>query len=168
MAILKIQTGVDNIILRTKSKIILKIDKNIKNLIKDMCDTLDLDGIGLAAPQVGHNLRIVLVTMNSGKKNQNTVVMINPEILKFSDNMTIMEEGCLSLPKVFAKLKRPNEVLLKYFDEKMKEHLLHLTDLNARIVQHEIDHLDAILFVDRMEGGLHEYKTGEKIEAVTI
>lgn len=161
MAILEIQTGRDNPILRKKSIEVKTLDKSLKKLIKDMYDTVHLDGIGLAAPQVGHNVRICLVTLNPGKKNENTITIINPEIISFSSKLTVMEEGCLSLPKFFANVKRPSEVTLKYYDEKMREHLLHLTGINAKIVQHEIDHLDAILFVDRMEGGVHQYGEDE-------
>lgn len=161
MSIQKIQTGLDNPILRTKSKKVEKMTAEVKKLIKNMQDTLHLDGIGLAAPQIGVNLRVVLVTLNPGKANENTIVMINPEILMFSKNMEVMEEGCLSIPKYFANVRRPKSITVKYQDQNMKERMLNLEALNARIVQHEVDHIDAILFVDRLEGALHEYREKE-------
>ncbi len=162
MAIQKIQSGRDNPILRTKSKKVLKMNSEVKKLIKDMYDTLHLDGIGLAAPQIGVNLRVVLVTLNPGKVNENTITMINPDIVFFSDNMEVMEEGCLSIPKFFADVRRPKSIIVKYQDQNMKERVLDLTGLNARIVQHELDHIDAILFVDRMEGKEKAHKEGKK------
>jgi len=150
MSILQIQTGVDNPILRKKSSKVLQITKDLKKLVKDMQDTLHLDGIGLAAPQVGVNSRIILVTLNSGQKNANTVIMVNPEILFFSEEKTFAEEGCLSLPKIFEKVERAKSIIVKYQDLNMREHLLNLSNINARITQHELDHLNGVLFLDRV------------------
>ncbi|KKP37808.1 MAG: peptide deformylase, peptide deformylase [Candidatus Peregrinibacteria bacterium GW2011_GWF2_33_10] len=152
MAILKIQIGTNNPILRTKSKKVQKVDANVKKLIKDMQDTLHLDGVGLAAPQVGQNLRVILIIINAAKVNQNMLTMINPEILFFSEDLEIMEEGCLSLPKIFKNVARSKSITVKYQDLNLHEHVLQLSGFNARIVQHEVDHIDGILFIDRAEG----------------
>lgn len=149
MAIREIQTGLKNPILRTRSVEVEKITPEVKKLIRDMYDTLHLDGIGLAAPQVGENLRIVLVTMNPQTKKEKTHTMINPVITYFSEEKEISEEGCLSLPDYFAKVERSREVIVQFKDEKWKTQIMRLNALNARIIQHEVDHIDAILFADK-------------------
>jgi peptide deformylase len=152
--VLPIYTGVDNKVLRQKSKSVKKIDKKTKKLIKDMIDTIDLDqrGIGLAAPQVGIHRRILVAKLKfAGKKGYINTAFINPEILHFSEETCWYEEGCLSLPDVFASVERPRSILVKFLDENANEKMLELTDLNARIIQHEVDHLDGKLFSDYLE-----------------
>ncbi|MDP4008747.1 MAG: peptide deformylase [Candidatus Peregrinibacteria bacterium] len=152
MAIREIQTGLKNPILRTKSKEVEKITPEVKHLIRDMYSTLHLDGIGLSAPQVGENLRIVLVTTYPQTKKEKTYTMINPVITYFSEETEISEEGCLSLPNYFGNVARSKEVILQFRDENWKIQIMRLNSLNARIVQHEIDHIDAILFADKVTG----------------
>ncbi|MBT6068599.1 peptide deformylase [Candidatus Peregrinibacteria bacterium] len=149
MAIREIQTGLENPILRKRSEEVKEITPEIKRLIRDMYDTLHLDGIGLASPQVGENLRIVLVTTDPETKKAKTHTMINPVITFFSEETEISEEGCLSLPKFFANISRSREVIVQFKNEKWKTQIIKLNRLNARIVQHEIDHLDGILFADK-------------------
>jgi len=149
---LKILTGPDNKILRTKSIEIARKEikkKKIVNLLRDMRDTLSADDLGLAAPQVGFNLRAVLVRLNSGTPHARVMAMINPEIISAGPETEIAEEGCLSLPNIFVKVKRLKSLTVKFFDERGEEQILEFKDLNARIIQHEIDHLDGILIVDK-------------------
>lgn len=152
MAILPIVTGIDNKILRTKSKPVKRIGRKIKKLIKDMIETMkSADGLGIAAPQVGVNLRIYIARLNFNTQNEMIVPMINAEFLTVSDEKDEHEEGCLSIPKRFGTLRRSKEVSVCYMDERGVKHTLHLADLNARIMQHEIDHLNAVLIADKWE-----------------
>ena len=152
MAIREIQTGLKNPILRKKSAEVEEITPEVKRLIRDMYDTLRLDGIGLAAPQVGETLRIILVTIFPQSKKEKTYTMINPVIAYFSDETEIKEEGCLSLPNFFGNVERSHEIIVQFRDESFKTQVLRLNGLNARIVQHEADHVDGILFADKVIG----------------
>lgn len=152
MAVLKIETGVDNKILRTKSATIKRIDKKIKKLIADMKETtLAVDGLGLAAPQIGQDIRLFIARLNYGTPNELMVPMINAEILAFSEDMQEEEEGCLSLPKRFGIVNRHAALTVSYTDERNTLRTLKLEGLNARIIQHEIDHLNGILIADKMK-----------------
>lgn len=152
MAVLLLTQGADNKILRTKSSEVPKIDRKIKNLIRDMIDTMnDAQGLGIAAPQVGVNLRLFIARLNYGTPNESIVPMMNPEILHALDEIEEGEEGCLSLPKRFGIVKRAKELTVQFLDQKGQKHILHLTGLNARIIQHETDHINGHLFIDHME-----------------
>jgi peptide deformylase len=107
--------------------------------------------VWLAAPQVGYNIRLIIVSLMRDREDETfqTVIMYNPEILEFSEETDCDREWCLSLPKMKWEVIRPSEIKLRYFDENYKEKKLRLKWLAARIVQHEIDHLDGILFIDR-------------------
>ena len=151
MALLKLETGTQNEILRTVSQPVKKIDKSLVKFIEDMKETMEKsNGIGLAAPQVGKNIRVVVTKFNHDTKNELILGMINPVILSRSKEEEIGEEGCLSVPKKFDNVVRSKDILLKYEDVKGRENMLKLSGLNARIIQHEIDHLDGILFVDKI------------------
>lgn len=152
MAILPLTIGFDNKILRTKSEPVKKIDRKIKELVKNMVDTMmDCDGLGIAAPQVGVNLRIYIARLNFNTPHEMNVPMLNAEFLDISEETDGHEEGCLSLPKQFGIVRRAKEVTIKYMDIKGKTQTLHLTGLNARIMQHETDHLNGTLIADKME-----------------
>jgi len=156
MAKLKIEEGADNPTLREVSEKILlsgkKDFKKFKKLFEDMRETMDdSKGVGLAAPQVGINVRAIVCLFNQGSSNELYVDMINPVIISRSDEMEVGEEGCLSLPGKFAKVARHASVTVKYIDMKGGENTLQLKGLNSVIVQHEIDHLDGKLFIDRVE-----------------
>jgi peptide deformylase len=142
-------------VLRNVSKPILKIDKKVLSLIKDLKDTLssqiDPEGVGLAACQIGKNLRVFVMVYD---KNIKTI--INPEIIekekiraKKSKKDRLME-GCLSLPYYYGPLIRLGKITLKYLDEEGSYKTETFTGLKAQIVQHEIDHLNGILFIDRL------------------
>lgn len=152
MAVLPLVTGIDNKILRTKSKPVKVIDRKIKKLIKDMTETMiHADGLGLAAPQIGVNLRIYIARLNFNTQHEMIVPMVNAEMLKISKETSHNEEGCLSIPKRFGIVKRANDVTVRYMNERGTINTLNLTGLNARIMQHETDHLNAILIADKWE-----------------
>jgi peptide deformylase len=147
MSVLPVLTGTENTVLRTVSKKIPKVNRDVLELIKKMQETVVVEnGVGLAAPQVGHNVRLILV-----KLANRFLPMINPELREFSQEQCSGEEGCLSVPGKFGMVLRAKEVLVEFLDEAGKEQRLRLKDFEARIVQHEIDHLDGVLFVDRIE-----------------
>jgi len=157
--ILKIQTGSDNPILRKKSVKISKFDKKLKKFIKDMSETmLKKDGVGLAAPQVGVNERLAILNFKLALKKFQVIPLINPEIVDASLETREEEEGCLSLPGIYGKVKRWKTVTVKFQDENGNLRVLELSGINARAAQHEIDHLDGVLFVDKVEGGMREEK----------
>lgn len=142
--------------LRQVSKPIKNFDKKVKDLIQDLNDTLkvqkDPEGVGLAAPQIGVNLRAFVVSF----KDLNRVV-INPEIIEIRDSVSKKPktkneilEGCLSLPHYYGPLQRESFVKIKYLDENQKEHTEEFKDFNAQIILHEIDHLNGFLFIDRL------------------
>lgn len=144
--------------LRIKSKEVVIIDKKVKDIIRDLKDTLkvqkDPEGVGLAAPQIGKNLRIFV----AGYKNFERVV-INPKIVsvgkrlgisKTSKNGSEILEGCLSLPNYYGPLKREQKVTVQYLSEDGKEITEAFEGFEAQIILHEIDHLEGILFVDRL------------------
>ena len=105
------------------------------------------DGAGLAAPQVGVLKRFVAVNENGAGKAK---IYINPEIIKKSFRKNIIEEGCLSIPNVFGKVKRPKNIKVKYQDRSGNWHKEKCNDYHSRVLQHEIDHLDGILFIDKL------------------
>jgi len=149
---LTIQTGANNPILRTVSKDIKKFDASLKKFAKEMKITMiEDDGLGLAAPQVGKNIRMVMVTLNYKTKQQVVTTMVNPKIISHGDETAIAEEGCLSLPNIYEKVERFVEIILEFMNLDGSKQVLALDDLNARVVQHEIDHLDAVLFIDRAQ-----------------
>lgn len=151
MAVLKIITGIDNKILRAKSAPVKKIDRAVKRLVADMIETMQaVDGLGIAAPQVGENLRVFIARLNFDTTNEIIVPMINSEFLKTSEEMEEGEEGCLSVPGKFGIVRRAKSVTVTYTNLRGQPQTLNLSDLNARIVQHETDHIDGILFVDKM------------------
>lgn len=151
MAIFSIVTGIDNKILRTVSAPVKKIDRKIKKLVTDMIETMQaVDGLGVAAPQISVNLRIFIARLNFNTANEIVVPMINSEFIKISDETEEGEEGCLSVPGKFGIVRRAKFVTIAYTNLRGQKQTLNLSDLNARIVQHETDHINGILFVDKM------------------
>lgn len=140
-------------VLRKKSKTVEVVDDKIRALIDDMLDTLyQYNGVGLAAPQVGILKRIVVIDTYEGK---GPIVLINPEIIKEKGEQEV-DEGCLSFPSQYAKIIRPKEVTVKALDENGKEFKITGKDLLAQALSHEIDHLNGILFVDKIIPGTLE------------
>jgi peptide deformylase len=148
--ILKIETDRDNPILRKKSEQVREITKKTLKLIKDMQETMLVKkGVGLAAPQVGINERIILITLT----NKKILPMINPRIIGFSKEMLHVEEGCLSLPGIWGKVKRAKEVTVEFENTKGQKMMLKFSNFESRELQHEIDHLDGVLFTDYLDEG---------------
>jgi peptide deformylase len=125
------------------------VDDSIRALAKDMLDTMyAAPGIGLAGPQIGEMKRIVVMDLAKEGETPDPIVMINPEILKYSDEMVTTEEGCLSIPEIYYDVERSAEVTVKYTDLEGKSVERDATDRLAICVQHELDHLDGVLYID--------------------
>jgi len=125
------------------------VDADIKALAADMLETMyEAPGIGLAAPQIGELKRIVVMDLAKEDEPKNPIVMINPEILKFSEDTVVSEEGCLSIPELYYDVERPAEVTVRYTDLEGKEQEVEAKDRFAICVQHELDHLDGVLYID--------------------
>jgi len=128
------------------------ITPEIEALIDDMIETMyAAPGIGLAAPQVGLSLRIFVLDISMGRDPAALHIMINPEFVE-RDGMQLEEEGCLSVPGFLATVARPKRVVVKGLNRQGDEHRIEGTGLMARAIQHEIDHLNGCLFVDRLRG----------------
>lgn len=152
MAIRNVRLDTDEI-LRKKSRIVEVVDDKIRELIDDMIETMHkYDGVGLAAPQVGVLKRVVVIDLYDDK---GPYVLINPEIIKEKGEQEV-EEGCLSFPNKFAKIIRPAEVTVKALDRDGKEFKLKGKGLLAQAISHELDHLEGILFVDKIIPGTLE------------
>ena len=144
-------------VLRKESVDISPDYTGLKQLIADMFETMyHSDGVGLAAPQIGKAIRLVVITLDVLKDDYPEYAgfnkaYINPHILEYDDTHTeTMEEGCLSLPGIHEPVKRPTRIRVKYQDEDFQEHEEWVEGYLARVMQHEFDHLDAHLFVDRL------------------
>ena len=150
MTILKILTIPDPR-LKHKSSNIEVFDKELKTIVKNMYETLYAsgNGIGLAAPQVDIRKRIVVIDLNEDGKSS-PITFINPRIIKFSDQKFVNQEGCLSVPEYYADVERAKEVEVEWFDETGVKYKKTLSGLMSICIQHEIDHLDGILFVDHL------------------
>lgn len=156
MAIRKIRVMGDDC-LRKKCREVTEMTPRIKELIDDMLDTMyEAYGVGLAAPQVGILKRIVVIDTDD-----NPIVLINPVILETSGEQT-GDEGCLSVPGKAGIVTRPNYVKVKALDIDMKEFELEGTELLARAICHECDHLDGVMYVDIVEGDLHDVTADEE------
>lgn len=138
-------------LLRLKTKPIDDIDDSVRELVDDMIETMEAaDGIGLAAPQVAESMRICVVNMEQiDEAESEPKAFLNPEILD-SDGTSTMEEGCLSIPDIREDVIRPERIRIKYRDLSGREYEEEVDGLLARVLQHEIDHLDGVLFVDRI------------------
>lgn len=156
MAIRKIRVMGDDC-LRKKCREVTEMTPRIKELIDDMFETMyEAYGVGLAAPQVGVLKRIVVIDTDD-----NPIVLINPVILETSGEQT-GDEGCLSVPGKAGIVTRPNYVKVKALDINMKEFELEGTELLARAICHECDHLDGVMYVDIVEGDLHDVTADEE------
>jgi peptide deformylase len=152
MAILPIYTYGDEV-LNKVAKPLKKVDEKIQTLIDDMFETMaQANGIGLAAPQVGVSIRLMVVDVSCVKEYKHVppMVIINPQILETRDEV-LMEEGCLSIPGVREEVWRPDVIKLKYRDRNFQEHIEEFSGLVSRVIQHELDHLNGELFVDKLD-----------------
>lgn len=151
--ILEIQTGQDNPILRQQAIKVKKITAEIKQLVLDMEETLvKNNGFGLAAVQLGKNLKIIQIDISAlcpDDKEANQITLINPKITRKSWGQTITEEGCLSLPGLYLDIKRPAKVTVEGLNIKGQSVKIKASGLLAKVLQHEIDHLNGILITDK-------------------
>jgi peptide deformylase len=151
-------------VLRQKAKKVSKIDGSIQRLIDDMIETMQkTNGVGLAAPQVGVALRVVVLQM----PDEEPIAIINPEIVKRSGEREVTE-GCLSVPGYYGEIKRSVSVAVKGLDRNGKKIRIKATDLKAQALEHEFDHLDGILYVDHIESQdkLHKIEPEAGAEAM--
>jgi peptide deformylase len=157
MAILPICYFPDDSVLRQKAKRVSSIDSSIERLINDMVETMkEANGVGLAAPQVGVSLRVVVLQM-PGKE---PMAIINPEIVKRGGEQEVTE-GCLSVPGHFGQIKRSASVIVKGQDSKGRAIRIKATGLMAEALEHEVDHLNGILYIDHIDSPdkLHKIDT---------
>jgi peptide deformylase len=135
--------------LRAVADPIVDIDDGIKQLAHDMLETMyQAPGIGLAAPQVGELKRIVVMDLAPEDQPKDPIIMINPEILQYSEETVVTEEGCLSIPELYYEVERPAEVVVRYTDLEGSVIERETNERLAICVQHELDHLDGVLYID--------------------
>ena len=136
-------------ILRKESAPIEKVDNDLRKLLDDMLETMyAAPGIGLAAVQIGILKRLIVIDISKDKEKKNPLFLINPEIVSKSKNTSIHEEGCLSLPGHFAEIERPAECHINFLDYNGKKKEISAKGLLSTCIQHELDHLNGILFID--------------------
>ena len=137
--------------LRTEAKRISKVDNQIRHLAKDMLQSMySAKGIGLAGPQVGISKELLVIDINFEDSAAEPLILINPEITAFGSTLTTYEEGCLSIPGIYLNVVRPSTIKLKFRDEMGRPRKMNADGLLARCIQHEVDHLKGVLFVDRV------------------
>ena len=150
MALLPIITAPDPR-LKIKAKPVAKVDAKVRRLMDDMLETMyQAVGIGLAAPQVGEAQRVLVIDVAREDERPNPMRIANPEILWRSDETIMANEGCLSLPEHYADVARPKAIRLRYLDHENEIREIDAEGLLATCLQHEIDHLDGVLFVDHI------------------
>jgi len=158
MALREIRVEGDPVLTKV-CKEVKEVTPRIQDLIEDMIETMyEANGVGLAAPQVGILKRIVVIDVGEGP-----IVMINPRIIN-TDGEQTGDEGCLSVPGKAGCVTRPNYVMARFLDEEMNECEIEGEELLARAICHELDHLDGHLYVEKVEGGLHDVKYEETEE----
>ena len=138
-------------VLRQNAKRISKVDISIRNLAKNMLQSMyAAKGIGLAAPQIGINKELLVIDINLEDSAAEPLILINPEITDYGTTLNSYEEGCLSIPGVYLNVIRPSTIKLKFRDEMGRPRKMKADGLLARCIQHEMDHLNGVLFVDRV------------------
>jgi peptide deformylase len=136
-------------VLRKKAKPVERVDAELRRLMDDMLLTMyDAPGIGLAAPQLGIGRRLIVMDPAKDEAPKSPIIMVNPEILERSEEMRLHEEGCLSIPDVTAEIERPAKTRVRYIDRRGKKQEMELEGIWSTLVQHEIDHLNGVLFID--------------------
>ena len=137
--------------LRTEAKRISKVDNKLRDLARDMLQSMySAKGIGLAGPQVGISKELLVIDINFEDAAAEPLILINPEITAFGSTLNTYEEGCLSIPGVYLNVVRPSTIKLKFRDEMGRPRKMNADGLLARCIQHEVDHLRGVLFVDRV------------------
>jgi peptide deformylase len=137
--------------LKAKAKPVERVDEGVRQLMDDMLETMYVaPGIGLAAPQVGVSKRVIVLDLAKEEEPRAPLKLANPEIVWVSDEDAVFEEGCLSVPEHYAEVARPAAVRIRYLDYENEIREIEASGLLATCLQHEIDHLDGILFIDRL------------------
>ncbi len=137
--------------LRLVSKTIERIDDKLRRLMGDMIETMhDAPGVGLAAIQIGEPIRLLVLDVAKKEEEPQPQVFVNPKITWSSDDRSVYEEGCLSIPEYYAEVERPASVRARYLDREGKPGEILAEGLLATVLQHEIDHLDGVLFIDHI------------------
>ena len=143
----------DSKILRTPGKNLTSeeiVMEEFKQNLEDMKTILEIDGVGLAAPQAGWSVNLFMLCIDEDDKKVAPQVFINPEIISYSKKLVKMEEGCLSFPGLYLPVKRPESIVWRYTDLNWKTHEIESKDFYARAVQHEFDHCQGRVFIDRI------------------
>jgi peptide deformylase len=158
-------------VLRQPAKRISKIDEEVRQLVREMLQTMySSNGIGLAAPQVAVNKQLIVIDCEPDNPANPPLVLINPVIKSYSRDLCNAEEGCLSIPGVYMDVTRPQAIEVAFKDEQGKPRKLKASGLLSRAIQHEMDHLSGVLFVDRIDNSLalteELQKQGFSIQAV--
>lgn len=142
-------------VLRQPAKRVAKVDPELRQLVREMLQSMySADGIGLAAPQVAVQKQLITIDCEPDNPANPPLVLVNPTIKSLSKDLCVAEEGCLSIPGVYLEVIRPQLVEVTYKDENGRPQTLKATGLLSRCIQHEIDHLNGVLFVDRVENKL--------------
>ena len=142
-------------VLRQPAKRVKSVDAEIRQPVREMLQTMySADGIGLAAPQVGVHKQVIVLDCEPDNPATPPLVLINPTIKNTSGDVCLFQEGCLSIPGVYLEVKRPEVIELSYRDEYGRPQTLKAKELMSRAIQHEMDHLNGVLFVDRVENKL--------------
>jgi peptide deformylase len=142
-------------VLRQSAKRVAKVDNELRQLVREMLQTMySQDGIGLAAPQVAVQKQVIVIDCEPDNAANPPIILINPTIKSLSKDLCVAQEGCLSIPGVYLNVTRPQVVEITYKDEYGRPQTLKANELLGRCIQHEIDHLNGVLFVDRVENKL--------------
>jgi len=137
--------------LRLVSEPVARVDDDVRKLVADMFETMyEAPGVGLAAIQVGVPKRVVTIDATRGEEEKQPIALINPEIAWSSEEKIAHEEGCLSIPEYLDEVERPERVKVRFLDLEGRAHELEADGLLARVVQHEIDHINGVLFIDHL------------------
>ena len=137
--------------LKITAKAVARVDDGVRRLMDDMLETMhSANGIGLAAPQVGDHRRVIVVDVANEDEDPNPLCMANPELVWVSDENGTHEEGCLSLPEQYAEVERPDAIRVRYLDHENEIRELDADGVLGTCIQHEMDHLDGVLFVDHI------------------
>ncbi|MEZ5647786.1 MAG: peptide deformylase [Alphaproteobacteria bacterium] len=137
--------------LKVKAAPVITVDDSVRLLMDDMLETMyRAPGIGLAAPQIGISQRVIVIDLAETEHQRQPLRMVNPEIIAVSEESQVFEEGCLSLPDQYAEVERPAKIRVRYLDYAGASQELEAEGLLATCILHEIDHLDGVLFVDRI------------------
>ena len=141
--------------LRQSAKRVAKVDDDIRQLVREMLQTMyTADGIGLAAPQVAVQKQVIVIDCEPDNSANPPLILINPKIKRYGTDVCLFQEGCLSIPGVYLDVKRPAIIEVAYKDENGRPQTLQAKELLSRAIQHEMDHLQGVLFVDRVENKL--------------